>query len=373
MDMKTEYSLIKERLFKTTMYGYYVLAAIVLLSEAIIGLIFNIPGYTYVEGGLFRYFVSYLVIPSLINFSVVILANIFVTVIKNKEIKDMILIATMVVICCTVSTVHSYFQMIMVVFVVPIVISLPYHSIRKTVYAFAMSEAAMVVSVLLSPLFDKTWSLETRLMNAFLVFILTLCVMAFCIIYIRYTQARVHIMRAGIKANREFTEKLKKDFFTGLYNHTEFYHELGECFDNFKENNEKFCLAIFDIDYFKKVNDIYGHENGNEVLLTLSAMLKDIFDGFYCARYGGEEFAVILPGVSRDGSYKLVEDLRIRFFNQKFDFAPGKHITISCGLYEVSEEDETYLQVFDKTDRAVYQAKSSGRNKTITYSVEVRS
>lgn len=120
---------------------------------------------------------------------------------------------------------------------------------------------------------------------------------------------------------------------------------------------------MLDIDHFKSVNDIYGHDAGDQVLgklveQVLSLIRKvDIF-----ARWGGEEFVILLPKTGKEEAVILVE--RIRQHIEAYEFDHPRHITISLGL-SFLEKDDTRESIVKRADDALYQAKQSGRNRVI--------
>ena len=125
--------------------------------------------------------------------------------------------------------------------------------------------------------------------------------------------------------------------------------------------------CMLDIDDFKKVNDVYGHEFGNTVLRVLGGELKSLektADGkkIIVARYGGEEFGILFEGISKLEAYAIVEDLRQKFGARSYRETP-KHFTFSAGIAAYTKDmDENAL--FQAADEKLYQAKQTGKNKT---------
>ncbi len=163
------------------------------------------------------------------------------------------------------------------------------------------------------------------------------------------------------------------DGLTGLYTKTYFTERLEEEFERVKINKFPMSIAIIDIDYFKSVNDTYGHLAGDNFLKQLASILKKRFRGIdILARYGGEEFAVLMLHTTSNESYSILEEIRKGVEGKNFiipiDFYTTKKIkkTISIGLATLSDEKDIY-EFIKKADDALYEAKKSGRNKTIIY------
>jgi len=124
-------------------------------------------------------------------------------------------------------------------------------------------------------------------------------------------------------------------------------------------------LAIIDIDYFKKVNDKFGHVYGDEVLLLLSQlMLRAFRNNDLLFRFGGEEFVLIFEPIQKEQAELILDKFRVMV--EKYVFPMVGHITISCGYAKISEKDHPKT-VFDNADKALYYAKEHGRNCLYNY------
>ena len=122
---------------------------------------------------------------------------------------------------------------------------------------------------------------------------------------------------------------------------------------------------MFDIDFFKKVNDTYGHEAGDEILKYVSAKIKShLSKDDYIIRWGGEEFIIILVDCTINNTLQTAEKLRSEIEQSDNGVCP---ITISMGLCNYDKKD-TYQQCVDKADKALYYAKNHGRNQIVNYS-----
>ena len=122
------------------------------------------------------------------------------------------------------------------------------------------------------------------------------------------------------------------------------------------------------MDFFKRINDTYGHHCGDIVILFTANLLKKCFGEIGTVfRYGGEEFAVLFANSTIEQVLPEVEKFR-KLLNQKeFTFMHQKRVTVSCGLYEYNGEDIPSSMIFDRADCALYQAKNTGRNKVVLW------
>ncbi len=180
-------------------------------------------------------------------------------------------------------------------------------------------------------------------------------------------QASISILNA--KLHSEIERLALTDGLTGLFNHRHFQEKLSQEFNRLERFPEPLSLLIIDIDYFKKVNDIYGHQTGDQVLKKVANIIKKTIRNIDVpARYGGEEFAVILLGTNEKGGMKIAERLRKAVMNSKF-YANDKEfsITISIGLSSYTKDIRNKEELIERADKALYQAKNLGRNRCISY------
>jgi diguanylate cyclase (GGDEF)-like protein/PAS domain S-box-containing protein len=125
------------------------------------------------------------------------------------------------------------------------------------------------------------------------------------------------------------------------------------------KTGDSFAVVIADIDYFKKINDKYGHQVGDEVLVSVARMLEETLrDGDSIARWGGEEFVLLLPHVDAKRALFVAEKLRTSV--EKLNLV--ENITISLGV-SVFVEDDTQEMLLNRADSALYKAKTNGRNR----------
>ena len=124
-----------------------------------------------------------------------------------------------------------------------------------------------------------------------------------------------------------------------------------------------YSLIMYDIDRFKSVNDTFGHQAGDTVLQEVSKLAgENIRKTDVAGRWGGEEFVVILFNTKLETAADVAEKLRLLVQNHQFEIS--KHITISLGVGEIAE-NETLDDFIRRTDRYLYKAKETGRNKTV--------
>lgn len=168
----------------------------------------------------------------------------------------------------------------------------------------------------------------------------------------------------------EFQYRAVTDAMTGLFNHRYFQQEVGRQLDRAQRLGSLLTLAMADLDHFKKINDTYGHQQGDIVLKAVAGAIKRSIRGKIDVpcRYGGEEFVILLPETPLDGAKIFAERLRKAVEELEFEFngKPMK-VTISIGLATFPEAGQDKRNLIETADRALYLAKESGRNNVKTY------
>ena len=162
----------------------------------------------------------------------------------------------------------------------------------------------------------------------------------------------------------------KTDQLTGLMNRHGLEEIQAREVSSAKRYGSPLSLAIFDIDHFKKVNDTYGHDVGDEVIRAIGNVCKQVFrDCDYCFRYGGEEFVVLMPQTDINSAMLAVERLRKAVEAMSVEASGGREVsvTVSVGIAAYQKGDETGVLLIKHADEALYNAKESGRNKSVAY------
>jgi diguanylate cyclase (GGDEF)-like protein len=190
-----------------------------------------------------------------------------------------------------------------------------------------------------------------------------------------YASLRTKALQDELKMkNRQLEELLDRvnymaitDALTGLYNRRRFHDVLNSEYERAKRYSTPFSLVMIDIDYFKKINDTYGHSVGDAVLKEVSIILSSsIREIDTAARYGGEEFMLILPNTDKGNAQNLAERIR-KTVEQHVFRGVNNVITVSigiCGMPDAKVDNEDKL--IRCADFALYRAKQLGRNRTVS-------
>ncbi len=185
------------------------------------------------------------------------------------------------------------------------------------------------------------------------------------------TQVKMKILWDDLQEKNKLLEELvKKDGLTNLYNHRYFHDRMVEEFNRCKRYGLSVSCVFMDIDFFKKINDTYGHQAGDAILQKLAEIiLANIRDVDIAARYGGEEFALILPHTSIENAAKFSERVRSSVDETDFQFDGNSiKVTVSLGVASFPVNDpKTHTDIIRFADEALYAAKTAGRNRVELY------
>ena len=157
------------------------------------------------------------------------------------------------------------------------------------------------------------------------------------------------------------------DGMTGIYNRKAFDSHIDELVEKNTESKAPFSLLMLDIDDFKKVNDLYGHQTGDRVILAITNKCRQLIRGEdFLARYGGEEFVIILSGASLKNAIKKAEAIcksiaSTRYYLDDVAGNPTLSVTVSIGVSSLQKADTTAM-VTQRADKALYAAKQKGKN-----------
>lgn len=166
------------------------------------------------------------------------------------------------------------------------------------------------------------------------------------------------------KIQKQLKAQTYIDELTKINNRKSYNERIEELIAEYKRYDVEFSMIMFDIDFFKLVNDNYGHHIGDEVLIHLAKLVKSyIREGDYFFRVGGEEFIILLKHTHINEATKFAENIRKKVENE-LNIIDDKKITISLGVTEV-RKDDSVKTLYKRVDKCLYSAKNSGRNRVV--------
>lgn len=169
-----------------------------------------------------------------------------------------------------------------------------------------------------------------------------------------------------LEMNQKLLQKSNRDSLTNLYNHQYINTILEDLIVQVREEASDLCVMMLDIDYFKQVNDNYGHQTGDRVLVTVCDIISNnIRKMDYIGRYGGEEFLVVMPRIRLEEAVLISDKIRRSIETHNFEI---KDLSVSISIGVAQYTGETSNELINKADKLLYQAKTKGRNR---YEIEL--
>jgi len=175
--------------------------------------------------------------------------------------------------------------------------------------------------------------------------------------------------RALERANEQLAKLSMTDLLTGLLNRGTWENLVDAEFERFRRYGQATSLVMFDIDFFKKVNDSHGHLAGDEVIKhTAETARSNLRQSDSIGRYGGEEFGVVLPETDAEGARIICERIRdaIEKSVVQTSVAPIRY-TVSVGIAQLTERPKNHMKWMQQADEALYAAKNGGRNCVVVF------
>lgn len=178
--------------------------------------------------------------------------------------------------------------------------------------------------------------------------------------------AKLQQLHAEIeKKQQELVMITNTDKLTNIFNRRYIEHYLAELVEVAGQTEDAFSLCILDIDFFKKVNDTYGHQVGDYVLIEIALLMKQhVGEEGVVARYGGEEFIILLPNIAKEQAVIISNAVNEAVRTHTFEHV--QRVTISIGVSTYRAGD-TESMIINRADRALYYAKQHGRDRTIHF------
>jgi diguanylate cyclase (GGDEF)-like protein len=244
------------------------------------------------------------------------------------------------------------------------VISLFLYGLRKGLVVLLFF-SAIVVLILFLPAdildFSVQYSFDFKI-RLILVFLL---VVALTLAYAYSTQklfSQMHLM------NERLTMMAEEDQLTRLQNRRGIQYQLKRLYEDAQRTGKNFSIILCDIDFFKDINDRYGHQIGDQVLIEIAQIIKEtIRKSDMAARWGGEEFLIVLPGARQREAYQVAEKIRQNVLKFPF-YYQGQELRISLSSGVSQMKDAASIDdLIRQADDYMYQAKSKGRNLTMPF------
>lgn len=345
----------------------WLIVSIVLFIEILFYFVYYLPDPSRTPGyDKIKYITFFLIIPTVVNFSAVAICG---SIINSRDYSNTVrkyATITMVTILCAVTMlVHYVFPPLICIFFVPIFLTTMFANRKMITFFYLISYVFIAISYVEAK--NGFFPDDPNLFYNYIVAIIVInCAYFISLVITNFQKGRTEEIIKAYEKQIELNELLKLDQLTSLYNHTTIHQTINELVDINYKTKQKLILAIIDIDDFKHVNDAYGHSKGDQVIMVLARIIKEYANrDAFCARYGGEEFAILFTDINLEKAVEIVDRIEKEFAVYDFGFSFGERVTFSCGIAEFVDNSWTAIDFFDVADGAMYEAKASGKNKTV--------
>lgn len=169
----------------------------------------------------------------------------------------------------------------------------------------------------------------------------------------------------GITLLKEMEEQANRDFLTGLFNRRYFQLAATEILLQASRAGRPISAAVVDVDYFKNINDEYGHQGGDVALCHVGSLLSELTQPFLLARTGGEEFTILMPGLNADKAYDFMDALRARVADSIVEVNEEAYVRLTVSIGVATADNDSLDNLINRADEHLYQAKEGGRNLVV--------
>jgi diguanylate cyclase len=306
----------------------------------------------------------YMTLPAAINLVILGIAELMYR--RLPQYFHFVILFTSTLICGVLTSFHYELDYIQASWILPIMISIFYFQRRLVLYATVLNIAAFLTVTSLHPgLMERTDSSEwvTMPMMLLVAALITLNAMERGIELLRELRNESEDKQNLMIQNVIKDKIVRTDPLTGLYNRAALNEHLDMLLRYTESEGFSLHVAMLDVDYFKSVNDTYGHQAGDMVLRRMAAAIKEsIGNSDFAARYGGEEFTIVFTDRTLEDVRQTLERIRKNVELVEHPELGDRRVTLSIGLYPYSKGMERE-RLFEQADACLYEAKRTGRNK----------
>lgn len=309
------------------------------------------------------YLWGYIVVPAIGLFVLTFLVDLLVRSPRfSLIVKEILSLSLFTLFSFYLSLTHDIAKVLLGSFILSIFASTIFSSVKITRWIFGASISAVLLLGLQHYIAGKLNS--DMVMQIFVACFMFVCAYLLAKVLIRYGHDNLTALTVLDDRQRYMAEQLKLDLFTGLYNRKTFDDSLPRLMEECRNADKYLSLAMIDVDNFKRVNDLFGHAVGDQVLLHLSQILKNSnAENIHAFRLGGDEFTVLFSDCDAEEACRICDEIRIQMESASMQEINHISVTISCGLVCMNP-NRTSLEAFKKAaDSALYAAKNNGRNQ----------
>ncbi|MBO6215355.1 MAG: GGDEF domain-containing protein [Lachnospiraceae bacterium] len=313
------------------------------------------------------YAVRFIFRPTIVNALVFAVTSWFYHASKSisDRLRAFMPLITFLILVANIIFIHYIFPVLYALIFVPVFISIVYGD-EKITKTLALISALVYLGDMIGVYITRSFDLPERFwLQVIICFAIMPLVSQLAVAITRYERDKELMLIAAGEKNDELREEVLYDGLTRIYNYAGISEVLSSYIDEAVEHPKMLLhMAILDIDFFKQVNDTFGHESGNVVLKRLGSILSEVSSNqIIVGRYGGEEYIVVFTDMPKMNAKLVLNDIFVRFSAEEYpETNIDRHITFSAGLASY-KNGESMGQFVKRADAALYEAKENGRRQ----------
>lgn len=312
----------------------------------------------------FSYIFLRIITPTILNFGTLLISTHILNIKKfSINTKNHWVSASIFMICAVLAIFHNYFQILLISPGIAFFICAVFGEtkiLHRLLYATIPVAIISGITFWLDP---DSKDLVYKLLTIICSTAFISCAYIFAKAVMNSQKTQLNYIHSSYRKQLELIEELKIEPLTKLYNRVAMDGTINRILSRVKTETINPFLVIMDIDFFKKVNDKYGHTSGDEVLVTLAEIIKKNMGSVRKAfRFGGEEFVLIFENSMPSTVIYTIQSIRKDFSSTKFKFAPDKSFTLSAGISPL-HNSFTAKDWLNRADKCLYYAKEHGRDQ----------
>ena len=353
-----------------SIFLYYVIISIIM--ELVIFVV-SILTHSIVDNKYGMAFIQTVIAPIMLNLSVFVIINNDIFSFKPANLKNYSVVYGAIGFVAVVVMFHGYYAWTVCYYALPIVIAALFADRTIIKRALFICIPVMYLSIGISRLLNPKVNILGNIIQGTINLVFITVIYIICNHIIDVLEEKDAIIEDYDRNEESLNHALSLDGMTTLYNHAEFNRVIEKRRYECIKKQHYMTIAVTDIDHFKRVNDTYGHEQGDKVLINVANNLMHFCsDKGQIFRYGGEEFAIIFMNMTAGQVFDVMEQVRDCLSKARYDFMPeDEAVTISTGIYKYGGESELGTHdIFEFADSAMYEAKKNGRNQCRIYEMK---
>lgn len=339
-------------------------AIAILLTELLIFVVLYWNNLIEAPDSTFVWFLKYVLLPSVINFSVYFGCRwLHARSDVSETLKTYAALIGLLILVTGICLIHNAVKVVWACYTIVLFMTVIFGDKKLLRNMLFLILFCFMLSILLTANLQVKQGITYFIMDSVATGIFLMASYFLSLNVLSYERSQIRLLKHSYSKQAFLRELTQHDQNTGLYNRTAFYFKAEQKMTKARQLNIPLSLAVLDIDDFKKINDEFGHYVGDGVISDLAELLeKSCGEQDFAARYGGEEFVVLFYNADIDEALRRMTKFQNEVANHVFKDVPYGQVTFSAGIVQMGEQTLNVADLFIATDKVLYDAKRSGKD-----------